>query len=40
MMKLGTLKEVETEWNINDVADSFSAMELKSELEKIVSKEK
>jgi len=30
----GTLKEVQTEWNIKDLFDAIEALEIKSEIEK------
>lgn len=39
-MGYASLKEVETDWNINDVADCFDAMEMKGEIEKITMEKK
>ncbi len=38
MMGYGSLKEVEQDWNINDVVDSFNAMEIKAKLEEMPTK--
>ena len=39
IMGYGSLKEIEQDWSINDIADALSAMEMKSELEKLDIKE-
>ena len=39
-MGYGTLREIETDWSINDIVDAFSTMELKSELENMIIKDK